>query len=134
MSKIELIYVGRVEGKNNTVIQKYLERYTLEPMLFKKKVGNGLHSIGIILECETTETGVKGPFTHIGNEQNTEDIRRWIIRDKAVYDEYLLFNSMKKKLPDRTSEAVQTLRKSYKELSSNQRQNFINRIIREIIS
>jgi len=129
MDKIVLIYVGRILS-GSALVHKYLYKDTRESMTFKKKIAD--FYIGTFVECEKTETGVKGPYNRVGYEADSDVVRQWLNRDRAYYDEHQLITSLKKPLKDMQAEAIQLIRKSYKDLPGTQRLNFINRLIYEI--
>jgi hypothetical protein len=124
---MKLTYIGRrIVGKRLSHV--YLKEDNTR-LSFKSKISH--EAIGYIIEVTETETGVKGPYTHVG-KSNNPDLQKWYNTDRASYDEHLAFKESSKKITEDYAEAIAVLNKRYREVSYSQRQLFINRLIIEI--
>jgi hypothetical protein len=135
MARIQLIYIGRVEHGKDKIVHKYLIRnedgtLTGKHFLFASKIT--LHHVGAITEVEEKGNGVKAPYNHLGFHAEPDDMRKWRNRDKAVYDEHMANKQSARKLLSDYDKAIIDLKKSYRELSANQRTVFINRLVLDI--
>ena len=123
--RIKLIYAGRFLTYENKILHHYVYFDDLSKEInFSSKITN-LDTIGNIIECEKTDTGVKGKYEHLGKFADAEKIAKWIARDRSCFTEFEAIKQAKKQ-PNKVYEnSVDKLKGLMYDLTPRQKKIFL---------
>lgn len=130
MEKITYIYQGRRLTHKKKLIHSYLEKDSGKDSWYSKKLSQS--SIGSIIECTKTDTGVKAPYDYKGKFNDESKITHWIELDWAAKKEYDLLKEMKKVPKSEYENILQRLNLILVNLPRNQRKLFKMKLLLDL--
>ena len=125
-----LIYCGQIDIDKNDHYYYVME--LSKNWGFKKALIPGL-SIGSIIKCELTESGVKGPYLLQLERSNHNDIAEWTAKDKAHTIKQQLVQANKKEHPADIQRWIDKIKDSTRYLSTREKRLLALRIYTELL-
>lgn len=127
--KTQLTYVGRVISTKGKLIYKYLDE-NKESQLYTKSIVPC--SVGTIIECTKTDTGVKAPYDFIGKHKDQKDIDLWVQQDWANKKQIDVRREMKKVPKTKYDDIVSDLNWILRNLPRSQRLLFKMKLMNDL--